>query len=176
LRVDGGVVARAEAAHLVVSKMENYDRDDPSGFFGTMFVKDAEAARRIGVKHVRGGADWVRVEPARGRYSWDFLDGQVDSWREKKLSVLLVLRPESRPSWTPWKTLNELSQPRYMDEFVTYTRRVLDRYADRICAVEVINEPDLECVHGLGKGVGEGGGGRGVEFGRGLCAVVEVGV
>jgi hypothetical protein len=70
VKVEGAVAASAESGFLVVDRPANYDRDDSTSFFGSMFVKDDEAARRLGIKSIRGGADWARIEPQPGQYEW----------------------------------------------------------------------------------------------------------
>lgn len=152
VKVDGAVAASAESGFLVVDRPANYDRDDSTSFFGSMFVKDDEAARRLGIKSIRGGADWARIEPQPGQYEWTRLDAQIDEAREHKLSIVLVLRPETRPKHAAWKNLEELSRPEHIQEFEHYVEVVLQRYKDRVAAVEVINEPDLDCAHGLSEG------------------------
>ena len=149
LWINDACVAEAESGLLVVEKPATYEMYAPQSFFGSMFIKDEEAARRIGIKCIRTGADWARIEPEPGKYNWERLDTQIDTARAHKMGVVLVLRPETTPKHTAWRNLEQLSQSEHIGEFAHFIELVLQRYKDRICAVEVINEPDLDCAHNL---------------------------
>lgn len=141
-------VASRQSALAVVEKLPNYGRLDPRSFFGTMFIRDPAAAQRIGVKSERAQAVWEWLSPSEGVYSWDKLDTRIAQLAENGIGVVLVIRPEKPPKWAPWRSVEELTDPRYLPQFQKFTEDVVARYQDRIQAIEVVNEPDLEVARG----------------------------
>jgi len=148
LMADKKEVATRQSALAVVEKLPNYGRLDPRSFFGTMFIRDPEAAQRIGVKSERAQAVWEWLSPSEGTYSWETLDTRIAKLAEHGIGTVLVIRPEKPPKWALWKSVEELTDPRYLPLFQKFTEDVVARYKDRIQAIEVVNEPDLEVARG----------------------------
>ncbi len=146
LRSDGRLLARRESALAVVEKLPNYGRMDARSFFGTMFNRDPEAAQRIGIKCERQQAVWEWLSPAESAYTWEKLDARVTELRKHGIGVVLVIRPEIPPKWAKWKSVEELSKPELLPYFQKFTKDVVERYRGQVAAIEVVNEPDLECA------------------------------
>lgn len=135
-----------ESALAVVPRPTNLDQAEPESFFGTMFIRDAAAAARLGVKSERVQVCWEWLEPTPGTYTWESLDARMSSLAQNHISVVLTIRPEILPKWTKWKSLEELSSPEQIGQFSKFVTDVVSRYKSQILAVEIINEPDLECA------------------------------
>ena len=146
LQDQGQIVARQESALTVVEKLPNYGRMDARSFFGSMFNRDPEAAQRIGIKCERQQAVWEWLSPAENTYNWKSLDGRVTELRQHGIGVVLVIRPEMPPKWAKWKSVEELTKPEYLPAFQQFTKDVVERYRGQVAAIEVVNEPDLECA------------------------------
>ncbi len=141
-------LAWKQSAFAVVEKPSNYGRANADSFFGTMFIRDAGAASRIGVKFERVQAVWDWLSPEKGVYDWSRLDKRVDLLKSQGIGTVLVIRPEIPPKWAPWKSTEELTDSDFLPLFRDFVTEVVERYKDRIAALEVVNEPDLECARG----------------------------
>ncbi|AHF94659.1 hypothetical protein OPIT5_23080 [Opitutaceae bacterium TAV5] len=110
-----------------------------------MFVRDAKAAARIGVRVERRQAVWEWLQ-RQGSETWDWtgMDKGISNRAEQGIGTILTIRPEIRPRWTKWKSIEELADPKHLPDFSAFVRAVVSRYKDRILAVEIMNEPDLE--------------------------------
>lgn len=60
-------------------------------------TEDLDAAARLGVGWVRVQPDWIRLQPARGKFDWAFTEGLVQAARQRKLEVFYTLG--NSPRW-----------------------------------------------------------------------------
>ncbi|MEO7745631.1 MAG: endo-1,4-beta-xylanase [Actinomycetota bacterium] len=90
---------------------------------------------------------WAHLEPTRGVFDWERLDGYVEQARSQHVRVLLVLG--STPAWAAteptapgagWLARGSSSPPRSDADWVAYVDAVLARYRGRIEAYQVWNE------------------------------------
>ncbi|MFH1500235.1 MAG: hypothetical protein ABII82_20715, partial [Verrucomicrobiota bacterium] len=147
VRGNGRELGRSESALLVVNPPAENEPPASRSFFGTMFVRDAKAAARIGVRVERRQAVWAWLQPTGpDKWNWNSIDGGIRDRAEQGIATILTIRPEIHPGWTKWKSVEELASPEHLPEFKEFVREVVSRYKDRILAVEIVNEPDLEVV------------------------------
>ncbi|MDR1284189.1 MAG: hypothetical protein LBK99_25735, partial [Opitutaceae bacterium] len=142
---DGRELGRATSALLVVRPPTEKRLPPSRSFFGTMFIRDARAAARIGVRVERRQAVWEWLQPqGPDIWKWEGTDKGIRDRAEQGIGTILTIRPEIRPKWTRWKSMEELADPKHLPGFASFVRAVVLRYKDRILAVEIMNEPDLE--------------------------------
>ena len=103
-------------------------------------ARDLSLVRSANVGWVRITIPWREVNPERGSWSWDGTDALVRSARAKGLKVLGVL--STAPVWAGSND-NGTRPPSQIGYWQQYVRRVAARYAGRIHAYEVWNEPNL---------------------------------
>ncbi|MBN8709423.1 MAG: hypothetical protein BGO12_06805 [Verrucomicrobia bacterium 61-8] len=142
----GKKLAQKESALAVVARPANYGRMDADSFFGSMFNRDPEAGQRIGIKYERQMAAWSWLAPSPDTYAWELLDRRLDLMQQHGTSVVLVIRPEMAPKWAEWKSLEELASSQFLPAYRKFVRDVVERYGHRVQAIELVNEPDLDCA------------------------------
>lgn len=148
-------VARTQSALAVVPIPRNYGQTDAGSFFGSMFNEDPEAGQRIGIKFERVMAPWEWLAPGESSYFWERLDARLALLKSRGVLPVLNIRPEMPPKWAKWKSLQELGRPEFLPYFRKFVRDLVEHCGDRVAAVEMMNEPDLECARGLtGKATG----------------------
>lgn len=92
---------------------------------------------------------WLNIEPQRGRFDFERLDAFVGLAERRGASVMLVLggtprwaAREVRASDAPWLGPGSASPPAEMGQWRRFVSAVAERYAGRIDAYEVWNEPN----------------------------------
>jgi len=66
----------------------------------TVWAQDARRMRELGIRFVRiGEFAWSRIEPARGRYDWDWLDRAMEVLGGAGLKVVLGTPTATPPKW-----------------------------------------------------------------------------
>lgn len=150
---NGRELARSISALLVTRPPAQNSLPASDSFFGTMFIRDAKAAARIGVRVERRQAVWEWLQRQNSEtWDWSGIDKGIEDRANQGIGTILTIRPEIRPKWTKWQSVEELAAPEYLPGFSAFVRAVVSRYKDRILAVEIMNEPDLEAVrHTTGK-------------------------
>lgn len=92
---------------------------------------------------------WPNLEPAREKYSFEKLDRYLAMARLTRVEVLLPLglspawasaRPTERSSYGP----GNASEPTALADWTRYVDTVVRRYAGRIAAYEIWNEPNAD--------------------------------
>lgn len=96
------------------------------------------------------GFDWVRqqvhwkdIEASPGVYYWDELDNIVADVSASNLKLLVNI--VQSPSFYPPGNGGKPNDPRVMGNFVA---AMVERYGDRIAAIEIWNEPNLAVENG----------------------------
>ena len=113
--------------------------DPPTTIGGKL---DAVAA--LGVGWLRFDAAWPEIEAGPGRYDFSRVDRVVDGARSRGLRVALVLGGTAawaRPAGTDWNHGPADTQARA--GFTAFVTTAAQRYAGRIGAYEIWNEPNL---------------------------------
>ena len=95
----------------------------------------------IGVTGIRIDIPWRWVEPTRGSFTWTVVDRVVDAARARGMSVLGVLT--STPQWAALgQSSNQQTRPAQIEDWTTFVSAAAQRYAGRVFAYEVWNEPN----------------------------------
>lgn len=97
--------------------------------------------RDLGVGSVRVDLPWRWIQPERETWQWWFLDAVVDGIRSRGMTVLGVLT--STPRWAALGgSENQQTRPGSLPAWTGFVERTAERYAGRIAAYEVWNEPN----------------------------------
>lgn len=94
---------------------------------------------------------WLNLQPTSDGYDFSNLDAQLDNARARGVEhVTLVLAGTPRwaarveaPTDAPWLGPGSASPPRSLETWTDFVSTVVDRYAGRIDAYELGNEPNL---------------------------------
>lgn len=128
----------------------------PSELFGiglqADMMKDYERSFAImeeaGVRWVRVGAGWGKLEPEHGRFEWSALDGITAAARRHGMSVLVTITAISPwgsakpPAGTGKKSYMAASPPKDMTSYSSFIETVISRYRGRGIAWQIENEPN----------------------------------
>ena len=98
---------------------------------------DLALAGEAGATTIRYGLPWYRINPAPGRFVWDWLDRVVDRLEELGLETIVDLVHYGTPTWLDNQFLNH-AYPQHVAE---YAGRVAERYRGRLHAYTPLNEP-----------------------------------
>lgn len=94
------------------------------------------------------GVTWADLQPAKGQWQFQRLDGYVSLAEQRGTGLLLTLggsptwasaRPQLKSSYYPGFT----AEPSNIEDWREYVRTVVSRYKGRIQAYEIWNEPNL---------------------------------
>ncbi len=112
--------------------------------FWTQPEIEIDWAKELGVQVYRLGVDWQRISPQEGAYDQAALKryGQIlDMIKSRNMKVMLTLFHHSEPKWT----LNAQSwtNPQMINQFVEFSKKVVDQYADKIDYLITFNEAQL---------------------------------
>lgn len=98
-----------------------------------------DLAKSGGMGFVRMGFRWSYIEPQKGVWDWEIPDTVVRDAKKKGVRLLaLVHRP---PEWTNAETTATLEE--WLDGWLVFLGKVVDRYGDYITHWELWNEPNL---------------------------------
>lgn len=95
---------------------------------------------------------WAQLEPQKGEWDWRMLDRTVDLADSHGVEVLYTMgrsprwasaRPNDRGR-NPNAEPGGMAEPRDLEDWRNYVRKVATRYKGRIKAYEIWNEPNLE--------------------------------
>lgn len=98
---------------------------------------DLALAREAGATTIRYGIPWYRINPAPGRFVWDWLDRVIDRLDELELETIVDLMHYGTPLWLDNAFLNA----GYPVAVAEYAGAVADRYRGRLTAYTPLNEP-----------------------------------
>ena len=107
-------------------------------------VDQVDRIARAGSDWVRIYVDWSSLEPTPGELSAFYLreyDGRVARARAAGLKVLMVVT--NSPRWASGSSA-PASAPNRPEDYGSVVRRMVGRYAGRVSAWEMWNEPDLD--------------------------------
>lgn len=81
------------------------------------------------------------MEQQQGKPQWTLIDPVIDAARSRGISVLGVLT--STPQWAgSWAISNQQTRPADADQWASFASKVAKRYAGKIFAYEIWNEPN----------------------------------
>lgn len=104
---------------------------------------DLGLAAEAGATMIRWGIPWYRVNPARGRWDWSWLDRVVDRLDQLGLVPIVDLMHYGTPLWLAEQFANR----DYPARVAEYAARVAERYAGRLDIFTPMNEPLLNVIH-----------------------------
>lgn len=112
-----------------------WDGNDPASVDQAL-----DRMQALGVQNIRIGVPWAGVEPADGYYDWSSVDAMVDAADARGMGVLAVV--STSPTWTRAANSTVYSPPSDPSAFADFLRTLSSRYAGKIGAYEVWNEPN----------------------------------
>jgi beta-glucosidase len=107
------------------------------------WAEDLALAADAGATAVRYGFPWYRLNPAPGRFAWDWADRVVDRLDELGLEAIVDLVHYGTPLWLDNGFLNA-DFPARLAEFAA---ALAGRYRGRLSAWTPLNEPEITAMH-----------------------------
>jgi len=107
------------------------------------WAEDLGLAADAGATAVRYGFPWYRLNPAPGRFVWDWADRVVDRLDELGLEAIVDLVHYGTPLWLDNGFLNA-DFPARLAEFAA---ALAGRYRGRLSAWTPLNEPEITAMH-----------------------------
>jgi beta-glucosidase/6-phospho-beta-glucosidase/beta-galactosidase len=103
-----------------------------------LWKRDLDRVAETGVKALRWGIPWYRVQPARDRWDWEWTDKALDYLvNVKEIVPILDLMHYGTPLWLDNSFINA-SYPQHVS---AYTQKVIERYKSLIGYYTPLNEP-----------------------------------
>ncbi|MEA3062184.1 MAG: beta-glucosidase [Sphingomonadales bacterium] len=100
---------------------------------------DLDLMRGLGVRTARYGIPWYRLNPAPGRWDWEWVDRPIEHMLEIGIRPILELVHYGVPSWIEGAFLN----PDFASHLAEYAARLAERYRGRVTAFTPLNEPRI---------------------------------
>lgn len=99
---------------------------------------DFQLAAGLGVRAIRWGIPWYKVEPEPGRFDWEWTDRALEAMvHRNRLTPILDLMHYGTPLWLE----NSFAHPDYPARVADYAAAVARRYLDRVQVFTPLNEP-----------------------------------
>ncbi len=100
--------------------------------------EDLERVAALGVRHLRYGIPWYRVNPAPGRFDWSWPD-EVLPYMVERLGIqpIIDLVHYGCPLWLE----REFISPAYPERVAEYAGAFVERYRDLVRLYTPLNEP-----------------------------------
>jgi len=102
-----------------------------------------DVGSNLGIRWIRVGFDWFRIEPNRGDFRWFDTDREVQAAEERGISILGILA--YTPPWASSNPGNPLiADPPASRAFWTdFVRATVSRYRDRVAYWQMWNEANV---------------------------------
>ncbi len=100
----------------------------------------AETAASLGMRWIKLEINWRDLEPAKGEPSFTALDAVVDTLKAANFNLLFTVT--SAPAWARAST-DEDGPPDNFADYGLFVSLLAQRYAGRVQAYEIWNEPNL---------------------------------
>ncbi len=111
------------------------------GFIQAQTDKALDLLKADGVDTIRVLIPWVGVEPSDGVWNWSAVDRMVNSANARNMSVIGILN--SPPDWAEVPGTPSLGgPPADPAQYAQFASMVATRYAGKVAAYEVWNEPN----------------------------------
>jgi beta-glucosidase len=136
LAVERGFVAATgiECSAPVIEGGVRMDELEKTGHY-ERFARDFQLVTELGVRHLRYGIPFHRVNPAEGRFDWSFVDQALDACRRGGITPIVDLMHFGVPD-----DIGDYQNPALPERF----RRYADAFAERYAWVRhytPVNEP-----------------------------------
>lgn len=103
--------------------------------------KTLDEMQSLGVQNVRILIPWNNVEPAQGYWNWSTVDALVNAAAARNMGILGVLN--ATPAWAvPAGDPAVATPPADNAQYAQFASAVAQRYAGKVSAYEVWNEPN----------------------------------
>lgn len=99
--------------------------------------EDLDLFAQLGVRCVRYGVPWHRINPARGEWDWTFADNALGRLLELNIDPIVDLVHYGLPPWIQGAYVN----PDFPALMAEYAGRLAERYRGRIHCYTPLNEP-----------------------------------
>jgi beta-glucosidase/6-phospho-beta-glucosidase/beta-galactosidase len=99
--------------------------------------KSIELLVELGVSFVRLDFFWQDIEPQKGEFNFSKYDYIVKLLYENNINILAIL-----DYCADWAGKSWNGPPDNLDDFVSFAKKVVQRYKDKIKYWEIWNEPD----------------------------------
>lgn len=149
---DGMVNIEAESAIAVVPVPHKFGNFDRNSFFGLAGAeRSAEMVARLGAKSSRIwlSPKWTKFDE-NGKMDFKIPDAQMEMFRKQNLEVIMVLNtahPDQFPKWSGWQQPGDMLTEQNIHHWKSFVRQVVERYKDKLYAIEIQNEPDISFWH-----------------------------
>lgn len=131
---------------------------------------DLELAASLGVRAIRYGIPWYRVQPETGRFDWSWTDRVLETAaRDLGLTVILDLVHYGTPGWLE----GSFSSPDYPARVAAYSAAVAGRYRGLCAWFTPLNEPRITAWYSGRLGWWPPYGHSWAQFARVLAAVAK---
>ena len=105
--------------------------------------EDLGLAAATGAGAIRYGFPWYRLNPAPGRFRWDWADRVVDRLDELGLEAIVDLVHYGTPLWLD----NGFLHTDFPARLAEYAAALADRYRGRLTTWTPMNEPQITAMH-----------------------------
>jgi beta-glucosidase len=105
--------------------------------------EDLGLAAATGAGAIRYGFPWYRLNPAPGRFVWDWADRVVDRLDELGLEAIVDLVHYGTPLWLD----NGFLHTDFPARLAEYAAALADRYRGRLTTWTPMNEPQITAMH-----------------------------
>ena len=112
------------------------DEYDLTGHYDN-WAKDFELIAGLGIRGLRWGIPWYRIEKEKGKFDFSFADKAIEKLDSLNITVILDLMHYGCPLWMRDAFLDEA----YPERVCRYTEAVLEHYRGSIHYVTPFNEP-----------------------------------
>ncbi|SEB06803.1 MULTISPECIES: cellulase family glycosylhydrolase [unclassified Mycobacterium] len=103
--------------------------------------KTLDEMQSLGVQNVRILLPWNNIEPAPGYWNWSTVDTLVNAAAERNMGILGVLN--ATPAWAVQPGYPAVAAPPADNaQYAQFVSAVAERYAGKVSAYEVWNEPN----------------------------------
>jgi beta-glucosidase len=104
---------------------------------------DLDLVAGVGIRTMRYGIPWYRVEPEPGRFDWSWTDAVLDHLAGRlKIQPILDLVHYGTPLWLT----SSFVDPDYPERVASYAAAVAERYRGLVHAFTPLNEPFVNAV------------------------------
>jgi beta-glucosidase len=103
----------------------------------TYWRDDIDRAAHLGVRALRYGIPWYKVEPAPGKFDWDWIDQVLEYIAGKGIAVIADLMHYGTPLWLD----NQFINHSYPERVAAYAAEFAGRYKHLLSHYTPLNEP-----------------------------------
>lgn len=107
------------------------------------WAEDIALMAQLGVRVVRYGIPWPRLQPAPDRWDWDWSERALDRLLDSGIAPIVDLVHYGVPDWLEGAFLH----PEFPARMAEYAARIAERFRGRIALWTPLNEPRITAWH-----------------------------